>query len=217
MEAGSAGAAADRTYCLGVTNRMLSGWSTEIGPLHYETTESLTWTGSQASRTIGTGGNFNTPRPEKVLLAQYRDGSDNDFPLDIISHQGYQAIQDKSRTSSMPLAIAYNPTIASSLGTLFIWPVPSADVTIRLTSYKPFTTISDQTATVVLPSGYEAALVYNLACLIAGTFGRALQPMTAREAYRTKTALIRANIVPQPMKSDWGGDCADDINRWTNS
>ena len=202
LEAGGTGATADRTYCLGVLNRMLGTWSAELGPLHFETTEALTWTASQSSRTIGTSGNFNTPRPEKILAASYRDSSDNDFPIEIFTHQQYQAITDKTTEDERPLVLAYNPTIASSLGTLHIWPVPSANATVRLTSYKPFTTITDQTATVVLPSGYEAAIVANLAVKVAAAFGATLTPILVEEAKRTKRVLVEANTALQPPKVD---------------
>lgn len=202
LEAGGTGATADRTYCLGVLNRMLGSWSAELGPVHFETTESLTWAASQASRTIGTSGDFNTPRPEKVIAAYYRDASSNDDPIEVITHQQYQAISDKTTAAEIPSVIAYNPTIASSLGTLFIWPVLTASSTIRLTSYKPFTTITDQTATVVLPSGYEAAIVANLAVRIAAAFGANLSPVTVEDSKRTKRILVEANTVLQPPKVD---------------
>lgn len=214
---GDTGGTSDRTYCLGVTNRLLSSWSTEIGPIHFETTESLTWASGNASRTIGTGGNFNTARPEKIIAAYYRDSSNTDLPLDLISHQEYQSIYDKT-LSGAPLAIAYNPTIASGFGTLYAWPTPDASFTLQLTSYKPFTTISDQTATVTLPSGYEAALVYNLAVLVSSYFGRDPSGITEREARKTKAAIKRANVVPQPMMPDSGTPGvrgADSIRIWT--
>lgn len=202
LEAGGTGATADRAYCLGVLNRMLGLWSAELGPVHFETTESLTWTSGEASRTIGTSGNFNTPRPEKVIAAHYRDASNNDYPIDVVTHQRYQSIVDKTATGETPILIAYNPTIASSLGTLFIYPVPSASTTVRLTSYKPFSVITDQAATVVLPSGYEGAIVFNLAVQISGAFGAQLSEFTRREAIRTKGVLELANFVPQPPKAD---------------
>lgn len=214
---GDAGSSTDRTYCLGVTNRLLSSWSVEIRPIFFETTESLTWASGNASRTIGTGGNLDTTRPEKVLGVQWRDSSNVDFPLDLYTHQEYQGIVDKT-LSGDPLVIAYNPTIASGFGTLFAWPVPSSAFTLRLTSYKPFTTITDQTATVVLSSGYEAALVYNLAVLISSAYGRDPSAFTEREARKTKGAITRANIVPQPMSPDPmapGAGTADSIRLWT--
>jgi hypothetical protein len=202
LEAGGTGATADRTFCLGHLNRMLSSWSAELGPLHYETTESLTWASGQASRTIGTGGDLNTARPEAILAAQYRDTSNADHDLDIITHQGYQAIINKTLSTTEPRAIAYNPTIASGYGTLFIWPIPSSSLTFRLTSRKPFTAISDQTATVVLPSGYEGAIVFNLALRIASGFGKVPTDITRSEAIKAKKALVLANIVQQPARQD---------------
>lgn len=196
------GATADRTFCLGHLNRMLSGWSTEIGPLHFETTESLTWASGEVSRTIGSGGALNTSRPERIIAAQYRDSANLDHDLNIITHQEYQAIENKTLSTSEPRDLAYNPTIASGYGTLFLWPVPSSSLAFRLTSWKPFAAITDQTATVVLPSGYENAIVFNLAVRIASAFGAQLSDVTRNEAIKAKRALLIANIVQQPARMD---------------
>lgn len=209
---GDVGTTTDRTYCLGVLNRMLSAWSVELGPIFFETTESLSWASGQASRTIGTGGDLSTTRPEKVLGLQYRDASSNDIPLDLFTHQQYQAITNKTLTG-LPQAIAYNPTYP--LGTLYAWPVPDTTFTLRLTSRKPFAAISDATTTVSLPSGYEAAIVPNLALLL-NAYGRDPSPLTEREARKLKAAIVRANVVPQPMSSDYpAGQSGDSIRQWT--
>jgi hypothetical protein len=213
LEAGGTGATADRTYCLGHVNRMLSGWSAEIGPIFAETVDSLTWASGNASRTIGTGADLNTTRPEKVIAAYYRDGGD-DIPIAVLSHQRYQAIWDKALTSSDPRVLAYNPTMTT--GTLYMWPVPSGNITLRLVSYKPFTAISDATQDSGLPSGYEAAIVPNLAIRIAPAFGAVVSPDTRAEARKAKAVLTAANLIPQPMKPEYGGEVGDEINLWTN-
>lgn len=214
---GDTGAASDRTYCLGITNRILSAWSSELGPIHFETTESLSWASGNASRTIGTGGDLNTTRPLKILSAQIHDSSNEDIDVEVWTHFEYQMITDKTLAGD-PLVIAYNGTIASGCGTLFMWPVPSSSVTLRLTSYKPFAAITDQTATVTLPPGYESAIVPNLSVLIAAAYGRDPSAITEREARKTKAAIVRANVIPQPMSPDAlapGQGGFDSIRLWT--
>ncbi len=201
LESGGTGATADRTLCLGHLNRFLGTLSAEGGAIYEETLDSVTWASGNASRTIGSGGNLAVARPQKILSASYRV-SDQDYPLEIITHQAYQAISDKATTSEYPRWLAYNPTFTSSLGTLFMWEVPSASLALRLLSLKPLTVVSDQTATVALPPGYEDMIVYNLAKRIASTFGRSLAPEDQQQAIDSLAAIIRANDVTELMWPD---------------
>jgi hypothetical protein len=201
LDAGGTGATADRTFCLGQLNRMFGTWGAEVGPIYEETLDSVTWASGNATRTIGSGGNLNVARPQQILGASYRV-SDQDYPLDLITHQEYQAITDKATTSDYPTHLAYNPTFASSLGNLLIWPVPSTSLALRLNSLKPLTIVSDQTATVALPPGWEDAIVYNLAQRIASAFGKSVKPEDAQMAIETKAAIVRINDITQPMWPD---------------
>lgn len=182
-------------------NRMLGLWSAKLGPVFFETTESLTWADAQASRTIGVSGNFNTARPQEILSAQIRSG-DQDYDLAIITHREYQGIPDKATTSTLPTHLAYNPTFSSSLGTLFLWPVPSGAQTFRLTSKKPLEAAVGA-STVTLPPAYEDAIVLNLAVRFAdGDFASQIPDSLRRlaaDAYRT---LVVSNITLQPASID---------------
>lgn len=183
-------------------NRMLGAWTAQMGPIFSETADSLTWTSGNASRTIGTGADFSVSRPQKILSAFYRDSSSKDSELPVWTHQEYQAIGDKTTTGSIPGLIAYNPTFAAGFGTLFIYPVPTASVTIRLVSLKP---LSDLTGagTVSLPPAYEDAIVLNLALRLAdGDYGAQVSPLMVRMAALAKRAILESNLVQQPMQMD---------------
>lgn len=180
---------------------MFGTWSAKIGPLFFETTESLTWTDAAASMTIGTSGGFNTSRPIEVLAAQIRSGT-QDYDLAIITHQEYQSIPDKATTSTLPTHIAYNPTFASSLGTLFMWPTPSGAQTFRLTSKKPLADAVGS-ATVALPPAWEDAIVLNLAVRFAdGDFASQIPDSLRREAMDAFRTIKIANMVLQPAGID---------------
>lgn len=182
---------------------MLGRWNAELGPIFGQVAESLTWTASQASRTIGTGGNFNTERPQQIILAQYRDANNVDRDLPILTHDEYQRIEDKATTGDVPEVLGYNPTYSSATGTLFVYPVPTANFTLRLTSIKTLSSISDATATLTLPPGYEDAFMWGLMCRLASEWGVPIDPYWAQQAYESKKALEQINSVPPQMWPDY--------------
>ena len=180
---------------------MFGAWSAKLGPLFFETTESLIWTDAAASMTIGTSGGFNTSRPLEILAAQIRSGT-ADYDLAIITHQEYQAIPDKATTSALPTYLAYNPTFASSLGTLFMWPVPNGAQTFRLTSKKPLADAVGA-STVALPPAWEDAIVLNLAVRFAdGEFSAQIPDSLRRDALDAYRTIKIANMVLQPAGID---------------
>lgn len=201
LASGESASTAERADGVLELNRMLGTWSAKLGPVFCETNESLTWADAQASRTIGTGGNLATDRPQEILFAQLRVGT-VDYDLEIITFQEYQAIANKSETSTLPQYLAYNPAFTSSLGSLYMWPVPNGAQTLLLTSKKPLAAAVGA-STVVLPPGYEDAITLCLAVRFAdGDFAAEISPglrMEAKDAFR---ALVIANIVVQPSTID---------------
>ncbi len=218
LASGESPTTAENADALIILNELLDTWSAEIGPVYGETAESLTWATGQATRTIGVSGNLNTARPQKILAAAATI-STVDYPIPLITDQEYQAISNKTQTSSIPLFLAYNPTFASSLGTLYMWPVPSSAITLLLTSVKPLTAVSALSGTVTLPPGYSEALRYNLALRYASYFGAQLDPFIVKHAADTKRNLIVSNMEPQPMQMDplmpGSGPYGDDVRLWT--
>lgn len=193
LASGASPTSQESTDYLQVLNEMLAGWSAKLGPVFSETIESLTWTGGQASRTIGSSGNFNTARPQQVLAAYYRDSSNVDNDIKLITHQEYQRFEDKTRAQDIPLYLAYQPTNASNQGTLFVWPVPASDWTFRLLSLKTLGSVSALSDTVTLPPGYEEAIRWNLAISLAPENGADLPASVFGKAQDTLFNLISLN------------------------
>jgi len=219
LGSGSSPTSQESTDYLQVLNEMLAGWSAKLGPVFSETVESLTWTGAQSSRTIGVSGNFNTARPQQVLAAYYRDSNSIDNPIKVISHQEYQRILDKSEANGTPLRLAYLPTNSSSQGTLYVWPVPDSDWTLRLVSLKPLGSVSALSDTVTLPPGYEEAIRWNLAVRMAPENGANLSPSVFEMAANTLAALISLNnsetseMMFDPL-APGGSEYVDDGRLW---
>lgn len=218
LASGDSPTAAENADSLIILNELLDSWTAELGPVYGETVESLTWATGQATRTIGVSGNLNTARPQQILRASATI-STVDYDLSLISNQEYQAIPIKTQTGSIPLALAYNPTFASSLGTLYMWPVPSSAVTLLLTSIKPLAAVSALSGTVTLPPGYAEALRYNLAVRYASYFGAQLDGFIVKQAADTKRNLLISNMSQQPMSLDpmvpGSGPFGDDVRLWT--
>jgi hypothetical protein len=215
---GDTGSAQERTDAVAELNRMLGKWSAELGPIFGQVAESLTWASGNASRTIGSGGDLATARPQSLVMAQYRDANNVDTDLPILTHDEYQGLPDKATTGEIPQLVAYNPTFAGSLGTLFVYPVPSASFTLRLTSIKPLATVSDATATITLPPGYEDAILWNLMLRLCGEYGVPVQAFWAQQAYESKHAIEQLNSTPSQMWPDYMapgmGGCERDPVAW---
>lgn len=215
LESGGTPTTSEYADGLEEANRILQELSISIGPIYFETVDSVTWTGGSASRTIGSGGNFNVSRPIQVIAAQYRDSNSDDFDMLIVTHREYQSLLDKSFTGT-PDRLAYNPTNASGLGTLFIWPVPSSDATIRITSKKPFTAAAAGTDDTALPPGYEPYITFELGARLGSEFGADLSAIQIcqQKASNAYKMLVEANVDLPPMQMDPmmpGADCGVEL------
>ena len=186
-----------------ILNLVLDTWSAEGLPVYAATLEGLTLTVGAASRTIGTGGNFNTVRPVAITNAYVRDSGGYDNPVEIIGPKKYQDIVAKT-TAGRPYFLHYVGT--SPLGTIYLYPVPDATDTLYLNSLKPLTDITNMSADIGLPPGYEAALQSNLALALCPEYGRQPSPLLAAMAVATKKAIVQVNAASRhdPVNLGYG-------------
>ncbi len=165
----------EATDGLNVLNSMLDSWSTERLMIYQVQQTTHTWTANSASRTIGSGGDFNTTRPTKIAEEGnfMRDGSTSiDYPLLILGDRdSYDRILLKTSTSSYPQWLFAD--MGFPLITLYVWPVPTQSLSLHLNSWKPLQNFSTLTTDMALPPGYQRAIEYNLAIEYAPEFGSA--------------------------------------------
>lgn len=159
---------------LHATNLMLDLWSSQ--GIYYPSRETLAIVAGTASYTIGTGGVFNTSRPNRLLDSHILVGS-QEYPLAPIDHSKYESISDKTITGR-PRFMHMVPTMP--LGVLKVHPVPDVNYSLILVSLKPMPTFDpgDLTTSANLPPGYDIAIEYNLAVMLAGDNGRQLPQST---------------------------------------
>ncbi len=200
LGSGDTAAAQELIDYLAEVNRMIGTWNSQLGPVFFETLDTLTWTAGQASQTIGAGGDFAVGRPLEIISAHYRDSSNVDYALSLITHREYQEITTKEIQTTFPSYLAYNQTIASGLGTLFIWPVPQDAATIRLNSKKEVSAMTSSTVT--LPPGWEDAVVNNGAMRLSDMVGGNPTQVLAEAADESYRAIVQAAIHPNLAKLD---------------
>lgn len=191
-------------------NQMLAAWSIERLMVYQILQENFTWTSGQSSRTIGSGGNFSTTRPSRI-----EDGfsriSNIDYPYKVITKQQYDAIADKTTQSSYPDYVYYSPSMAT--GTLYAYPVPSANLDFYVNSWKQLQSFTALTDSVSLPPGYERAIVYNFAVELDGEYpDLPLPDSVVKIATESKAAIKDLNITPLIASLGIGTGRRYDIN-----
>ncbi len=166
---------------------MLDSWSTERLVV-FGTTE---LTAPAAARiTIGSMGDLVAERPMDVLTAFVREGG-SDTTLRKCSTEYLDSIASKDAAGT-GYWFSYEGTMPD--GTLRLWPVPCGDVHLRCTL--PVTQIADPADELVLPPGWNHAMVLNLAVHLCEEYGFAVTPALASTAQTAKANIKRGQIQP---------------------
>ena len=160
---GQTATAEDVTDAFKLLNMMLSNWSVKRNVVFRIADTALATTGAQ-TYSVGPGGDFNIPRPAKLIGAYCRQlnnpGMPVDYPLDLLfSQTDYGRVSVKSQVS-MPSLVFYDPTMP--LGTLHVWSVPPTGYELHIQTLQPLNAFESPYDDIELPPEYEEALMYNL-------------------------------------------------------
>jgi hypothetical protein len=189
-------AASEASDGLSSLNRMLDSWSNEGLLLYAVTKESaITLIPGTSTYTLGTGGDITT-RPMSLTTAKYRDGSNQEYNLQILTAAEYADIPNKN-LQSIPTSLYDSGSYPQR--SIVLYPVPSASGSLDLYTNRPLTalTLDDD---ISLPPGYEEALVYNGAIRLAPEYGRAVSQEIAMVATESKASLKRTNYRAGTLK-----------------
>lgn len=199
-------AAADAARAFALLNNMISVWNTEELMIYNVESELFSYVAGQAVYTIGSGGNFDTPRPVKILKA-YNRGNNNlssqvDYPIQVTTDfTEYSEVVAKNIQTTLPVIMYDDGNYP--LKNLSFWPVP------QNTTYKPLlyfwraiSSFSSLTDVLSLPPAYEDALEWNLAIRCAIPFGRPVSPDLRQQATMSKSQIKRINYNDNKMYFD---------------
>lgn len=184
----SADEAADGLTAL---NSMLASWANE--KLMLFKFETIGTTQTAQSFTIGATGDVVTTRPLEIVSAYRRQGN-IDVPVMVGNRIDYEDTVLKSQAGPVQM-VYYKPTFPN--GTVFVWPVPVGE-TLFLTLQQPLTAFTTVTDVISLPPGYDEAITFNLAVLLAPEYETEAPPSVMRRAMASKKILKSVNNeIPQ--------------------
>lgn len=193
---GQTASAEDTNNAFKRLNWMLSQWSRKRWLVYHLIDVSLTSTGAQ-SYTIGAGGNFNTPRPDRLEAAFVRQllpsGQNQiDYPLEVLqSREDYNRIALKTM-GTWPSLVFYDSDYP--LGNLYVWPVPAASqFAIHLGLKQTLAQFTSLAQDINLPPEYEGALFYNLVIRLQASYKIPPDPMIVALAKDGLNVLRGAN------------------------
>ena len=175
-------------------NDILATWSIEGLLIPSVTREDFTLTAGTGSYTIGSGGDFNTSRPIRIIAGYIRD-SNTDYPLAVGNVVDYEEIRQKS-LQSRPTTLFYIPDYP--LGRIMFDMVPDKAYTFHLTSEKALSTFPDATTDVSLAPEYKRALIYNLAVELASEYDIQVQQQVFQIAQEAKYYIENYNASMKP-------------------
>ena len=190
---------------LSALNDMLDEWNTDRGLIYAIEEDPQTWTAGQQSQTIGSGGDMDTTRPVKLAdSTYYTDANGNDYNLRLLETRiGYTSIVDKETTSDLPEYLFYEP--AYPLGELYIWPVPSVNITLLLHRWEQLSSFASLGTTVVLAPGYTNLVTYGLCEYLAPEFGVAVPPEVMQRYSAADQRIRKLNVRMPVMQSEVAG------------
>lgn len=152
--------AKDAQNALEVLNRLLDSLTLRRLIPYYVQQETFNLVDGTNSYTIGSGGDFNTTRPNRILHATLNSGGNN-YSMEQINYDQWMDVFTKGNKSSLPYWFYYEKN--NPLAKIYIYETPNnSSSTITIASEKTFGNYA-LTDTVSLPPGYDRMIIYNLA------------------------------------------------------
>jgi hypothetical protein len=176
-------------------NDLIEEWNNQplMQPAKTQLSQVLT---SSATYTFGTGGS-NSTRPVSISKAFIRSPTGGvDYPVEIISNEEYALIPLKSTSSTIPDKLYYRS--GYPLGTVTLYPTPTAGYTLYLECQAALSTYDDVSDSVDLAPGYLKALKYNLAIAISPEYKDPSQ-VVIMEAQKSIEWIKRLNSKDKPV------------------
>lgn len=191
--------------CLRVFNDVLEDWSTQELAVYGQANQTFVTVASQATYTIGVGGNWNTVRPVRINEPAYATINGVTFPYVSITQEQYDIIGFKAQSGGgTNLWQAYMYVNEFPLGRVTLWPVPDSVFSITFSIDRVLTAVTNAATAISFPPGYAKGFKYTLGVELAPVFGKKIANYPDVVAIQQKTLgnLKRANYVPQVLQYD---------------
>lgn len=205
---------------LQVLNDMIDSWNTMRLAIFTTGSNDFPLVLGQQSYTLGTGGNFNMPRPPQIdgmsAILLYDPSNPVEVPITMYTvNQWQMQVPVKNVDGSFPL-ICYDDG-GFPFRTLNMWPIQSTGVVnnVRIYSWQPLAEPPALSTVISAPPGYRQAFRFNLAVLLGAEFTATVPPavsVIATESLGRVKALnmpdlnMSSDLLPQPTGYDYKAD-----------
>jgi hypothetical protein len=204
---------------LAVLNDMIDGWNAERQAIFTTRSDDFPYVLGKQSYTLGTGGDFNIPRPARIdamsTILLNNPANPVEVPMAMYSVEDWQTqVPVKVVNGSIPL-ICYDDG-GFPLRTLNFWPIPNEQPNaVRIYSWQALTQPAALASVIAFPPGYAEAFRYNLAVRLAAEFASTLSPTVATIAIASLARLktmnapdlsLRSDLVPDPAGWNYKAD-----------
>lgn len=196
--------AGDVNTALRLSNGLAAQFNRKRWLIYSLTDVSFVSTGA-VSYTVGPGGNFNTPRPDRLedgnFMRQLNTAPPNqiDYPLGLIpSHEDYNRIRMKT-VGTWPSWVFYDSQFP--VANVFFWPVPQASIyelhILVKNQLAQFTGLTEQ---LVMPPEYESAFSYCLQNRLRAAYRLPVDPALVGLERNALNVLRLANVQVPKMR-----------------
>jgi hypothetical protein len=184
---------------LRILNSLINEWSTRRYGIYTVTREALPLVAGTGVYSMGPSGDFDTPRPIRVMDWFVRDSDGNDYTNTEIVDRGWSNGRGVKGTEAIPYELYYEPSYP--LGSLSLYPVPDKAYTLHLDSQKALSQYTALTNVLNLPPEYETALKFNLAIDWANALSVEPSQVVVSRAGQTLSQLKVLHSAPVPKVS----------------
>jgi len=197
LASGETPTSAEAQDALGILNQMMDAWSAERLMVFTITIQQFMLVPGQQTYTLGTGGNFDYPRPAEIdrmgIVWSGNVGQPLELPLVMLTDAQWALVPVKNIQSTIPQYV-YDDG-AFPYRNLSFWCVPTVNDPVRIYMWTALSQFADLTTDYLFPPAYSEAILYNLSVrLAANNIGTQLNPLTVALAQNGVATIKRINI-----------------------
>jgi hypothetical protein len=192
---------------LDALNDMVDAWSAERLAIYTINRLVFNLTSGKQDYTMGTGADFDTPRPISIqnagVILTTNPSQPLELPIAVLTTDQWSLVAIKNLVGSGTFPTAVYPDGGFPNQKLSFWPIPmESGLQVALYPWQPLAQFADLTTTVSFPPGYAEALRFYLAVRLAPEYGRPTPPEVAAIARTSKAKIKIPNIEPLRLTID---------------
>lgn len=185
--------AEDATDGLNNLNQMLDSWSADGQVIYSRSVDTINLSSGVLSYTMGPSGDISTARPVSITEATITQGGILMNQMMIWGAETYATLGFPS-LQGIPTNLYVNNSVP--LLELKLYPVPIGGLQLNIYSMKKLSDFA-LNDTVILPPGYEQAIIFNLAVLLAPEYEKEA-PATVKNIASDSLSTIKRNNQQYP-------------------